>query len=120
LINFFSLKIAAYLDPISNKYLEKEEIEQVEKEFEKLYPLPSNRKNLRSRKSKQSESTAPMEMACENDEIVAEDDDNIFEIDKFVHNLGFKASNQAKDECNIKQEYTYFKALLAQEKKVKL
>jgi hypothetical protein len=53
--------------------LEKEEIEQVEKEFEKLYPLPSNRKNLRSRKSKQSESTAPMEMACENDEIVAED-----------------------------------------------
>ena len=120
MINFFSLKIAAYLDPISNKYLEKEEIEQVEKEFEKLYPLPSNRKNLRSRKSKQSESTAPMEMACENDEIVAEDDDNIFEIDEFVHSLGFKATNQAKDECNIKQEYTYFKALLAQEKKVKL
>jgi len=90
--------------------LEKEEIEQVEKEFEKLYPLPSKRRNLRSRNSRQRESTAPMEMACENDEIDA-DDDNIFEIDKFVHSLGFKASNQAKDECNIKQEYTYFKAL---------
>jgi len=112
------LKTAAYLDPVSNKYLEKEKIEQVEKEFEKLYPLSTNRRNILSRNSKQSESTVPM--ACENVEVDADVDDNVFDIDKFVHSLGFKASNQVKDDSNIKQEYTYFKTLLAHEKKVKL
>jgi hypothetical protein len=77
--------------------LEKEEIEQVEKEFEKLYPLSTNRRNIRSRYSKQSQSTVPM--ACENVEVDTDDDDNFFDIDKFVHSLGFKASNQSKESA---------------------
>jgi enoyl-[acyl-carrier-protein] reductase (NADH) len=59
-------------------------------------------------------------MASENVEVDADVDDNVFDIDKFVHSLGFKASNQVNDDSYIKQEYTYFKTLLAHEKKVKL
>ena len=54
---------------------------------------------MRSRNSKQSESTVAMEMACENVEVDTDDDDNIFDIDKFVHSLGFKASNQSKESA---------------------
>ena len=96
--------------------MEKEEIEQVEKEFEKLYPLPNNRRNLRSRNSKPSEST--METACETLKVDDDDDDNVFDIDRFVHSLGYKATHQVKDDSNIKQECIYFKTLLAHEKKV--
>ncbi|RNA04212.1 hypothetical protein BpHYR1_033653 [Brachionus plicatilis] len=41
-----SCLISAYLDPVSHKYLEKDEIELVETEFEKFYPLPTGRRNL--------------------------------------------------------------------------
>lgn len=80
--------------------------------------MPSNRRNLRSRNRELSESSTTMETANGSDAIDDDVDDNIFEIDKFVHSFGFKATNSSKDEKNIIQEYIYFKSLLATEKKV--
>ena len=71
--------------------MKKEEIEQVETK------QPKTRRN-----SKPSESTIPMEMTSKNVEVDDADDDNVFEIDKFVHSLGFKASHQVIVQFRLK------------------